>query len=51
VDEIFCDDVKRRRWWQAWGVWLFAAAIVVTLVASLVHASRGTADPAEAGAA
>jgi hypothetical protein len=31
-DEMFCDDVKRRRFWQTRGIWIFAAAIVATLV-------------------
>jgi len=51
VSETFCEDVKRRRWWQAWGVWIFAAAVVATVVASVVYASRGPADPTDAGAA
>src|SRR4051794_4498346 len=43
--DLFCEDVERRRWWRAWGVWIFAAAIVATLVGGLVYASRGPADP------
>jgi high-affinity iron transporter len=50
TSEIFCEDVKRRRWFQAWGIWIFAAAIVGTVVASLVYASQGTPDPTEARA-
>jgi high-affinity iron transporter len=48
VDEVFCEDVKRRRWWQAWGVWIFAAAIIATVVGGVVYASQGTPDPTEA---
>jgi high-affinity iron transporter len=48
VDEIFCDDVKRRRCWQTQGVWIFAAAIVVTLIGGLIYASQGSPDPTEA---
>jgi high-affinity iron transporter len=51
VTETFCEDVKRRRWWQAWGIWLFAAAVIATLVAGVVYASRGSADPTESSAA
>jgi high-affinity iron transporter len=51
VTELVCEDVKRRRWWQTWGVWLFAAAIVATLVGGLVYASQGPADPTESTAA
>ena len=46
--EIFCDGVRRRRFWQAWGIWIFAVAIVATLVGGLVYASQGTPDPTEA---
>src|SRR4051794_7596144 len=46
--ERFCDDVERSRWWQAWGVWIFAAAIVATVVGGLVYASQGPADPTDA---
>jgi high-affinity iron transporter len=48
VREIFCDEVRRRRFWQAWGIWIFAVAIVATLVGGLVYASQGTPDPTEA---
>jgi high-affinity iron transporter len=48
MDEIFCDDVKRRRFWQTRGIWIFAAAIVATLVGGLIYASQGSADPTEA---
>ena len=51
VSEIFCEDVKRRRFWQAYGIWVFAAAIVATLVGGVVYASQGPADPTEATAA
>jgi high-affinity iron transporter len=50
VKDAFCQDVRRRRFWQAWGIWLFAAAIVGTLAASIVYASQGTPDPTEAPA-
>ena len=33
---MLCEDVQRRRWWQAWGVWLFAAAIIAALVAGVL---------------
>jgi high-affinity iron transporter len=50
VDQtLVCDDVKNRRWWQAWGVWISAAAIVGTLVGGLIYASQGPADPIESG--
>jgi high-affinity iron transporter len=45
VDEIFCEEVKRRRFAQTWGVWIFAAAIVATLVGGVIYASEGPADP------
>jgi high-affinity iron transporter len=45
MTEALCEDVRRRRWWQTWGVWLFAAAIVAMLAASLVYASQGAPDP------
>lgn len=48
MGDLYCEDVQRRRWWQAWGVWIFAAAIMGTLVVSLVYASRGTPDPTDA---
>jgi high-affinity iron transporter len=48
MSEIFCEDVKQRRWWQAWGVWVFAAVLVATVVGSPVYASQGTPDPTEA---
>lgn len=44
---LVCEDVERRRWWQAWGVWIFAAAIVATLVGGLIYAAQGPADPTE----
>ena len=46
--DLFCDTVKNRRWWQTWGAWIFAAAIVATVVASVVYASQGTPDPTDA---
>ncbi len=46
--ELFCDTVKTRRWWQTWGAWTFAAAIVATVVASVVYASQGTPNPTDA---
>jgi high-affinity iron transporter len=48
VTEIFCEDVRRRRFWQAYGIWIFAAAIVATLVGGVVYASQGPADPTAA---
>ena len=48
MSEIFCEEVKRRHWWRAWGVWIFAGVIVATLVGSLVYASQGTPDPTDA---
>jgi high-affinity iron transporter len=51
VDEIFCEEVERRRFRQAWGVWIFAGAIVATLVAGVVYASHGSSDPAAGAAA
>jgi high-affinity iron transporter len=44
VKQLFCEAVKSRRWWQTWGAWIFASAIVATLVASVVYASQGTPD-------
>jgi hypothetical protein len=32
----------------AWGVWIFAAVLLATVVGSLVYASQGTPDPTEA---
>ena len=34
---MLCEDVQRRRWWQAWGVWLFAGAIIAALVAGVLY--------------
>jgi high-affinity iron transporter len=51
MDEIFCDDVKRRRFWQTRGIWIFAAAIVATLVGGLVYGSQGAPNPTEAATA
>ncbi|MBA3844966.1 MAG: FTR1 family protein [Actinobacteria bacterium] len=48
ADEIFCDDVKRRRFNQAWGIWIFAGAILAALVGGVVYASQGPADPTQA---
>ena len=48
MDEIFCDDLKQRRFWQTRGIWIFAAAIVATLVGGLIYASQGSPDPTEA---
>jgi high-affinity iron transporter len=45
---MLCEDVQRRRWWQAWGVWLFAAAIIAALVAGVLYGSSGPADPTDA---
>jgi high-affinity iron transporter len=48
MTEIFCVDVRRRRWWQAWGIWIFAGVLVATVVGSLVYAAQGTPDPTDA---
>jgi high-affinity iron transporter len=48
VRELFCETVRSRRWWQTWGAWIFASAIVATVVASVVYASQGTPDPTDA---
>ena len=48
MSEVFCDDVKHRRFLQAWGVWIFAGAILATLVGGLIYASQGPADPTTA---
>jgi high-affinity iron transporter len=45
---MFCDEVQRRRFWQTRGIWIFAAAIVVTLVGGLIYASQGSPDPTAA---
>jgi high-affinity iron transporter len=45
VGEVFCEDVKRRRFFQAYGLWIFAGAIVATLVGGLIYAAQGPADP------
>jgi high-affinity iron transporter len=50
-EPTFCDDVRRRRRWSAVGVWVFAAAVIATIVGGVVYASRGTPDPTEASAA
>jgi high-affinity iron transporter len=50
-DELFCEDVERRRFWQARGIWVFAFAIVATLVGGLIYASQGSPDPTEAATA
>src|SRR3954466_8471323 len=47
MDEIFCDDVKARRFAQRYGVWIFAGAIIATLVGGLIYASQGSPDPTE----
>jgi high-affinity iron transporter len=46
---VLCEDVQRRRWWQAWGVWLFAFGIIGALVAGVLYGSAGPADPTDAG--
>jgi high-affinity iron transporter len=48
VSEIFCEDVKRRSFTQRYGVWIFAAVLVATVVGGLVYASQGAADPTAA---
>lgn len=50
MSEIFCEDVKRRRFFQVWGIWIFAGAIVATLVGGLIYASQGSPDPTESAA-
>src|SRR5690349_18612618 len=47
MDENFCDDVRARRFAQRYGVWIFAGAILATLVGGLVYASQGSPDPTE----
>ena len=47
MSDLVCEDVKRRSWFRAYGVWIFAAAIVATLVGGLIVASNGPADPTE----
>src|SRR3954449_506766 len=47
MDEIFCDDVKARRFAQRYGVWIFAGAILTTLVGGLLYAAQGSPDPTE----
>jgi high-affinity iron transporter len=48
VGEVFCEDVKRRRWSRSWGVWIFVAVLVATVVGALVYASSGSPDPTAA---
>jgi high-affinity iron transporter len=48
TDEIFCDDVRRRRFAQAWGAWIFAAAVLAALVGGVIYASTGPPDPTAA---
>jgi high-affinity iron transporter len=48
MNELVCEDVKRRRFRQAYGVWIFAGAIVAVLVGGLILAAQGPADPTEA---
>jgi high-affinity iron transporter len=48
-DTLLCEDVKARRWWQAWGVWISAAVILATLLGGLIYASQGPADPTGSG--
>jgi high-affinity iron transporter len=45
VDEVFCDEVKARRFAQRYGIWIFAGAILATLVGGLVYAAQGNPDP------
>jgi len=47
MDENFCDDVKARRFAQRYGVWIFATAILGTLIGGVIYASQGTPDPTE----
>ncbi len=46
-NDIFCEDVKARSFAQRYGVWIFAGAIITTLVGGLIYASQGTPDPTE----
>ena len=48
--ELFCEEVDRRRFSQRFGIWIFAGAIVATLVGGLIYASQGTPDPTESAA-
>jgi high-affinity iron transporter len=50
MDELLCEDVKRRRFGQVRGAWIFAIVLVATIVGALVYASQGTPDPTEATA-
>jgi high-affinity iron transporter len=47
-DELLCEDVKRRRFSQTRGVWIFVVVLLATIVGGLVYASQGTPDPTEA---
>jgi high-affinity iron transporter len=46
-ESVLCEEVERGRWWRAWGVWIFAGAIVAALVGGLIYGSQGPADPTE----
>jgi high-affinity iron transporter len=48
MSETFCEDVRRRSFAQRFGVWIFAAVLVATVVGGLVYASQGTPDPTDA---
>ncbi|MES1248820.1 MAG: FTR1 family protein [Actinomycetota bacterium] len=50
MSEIFCEDVKQRRWWRTWGIWGFVVVLLGTLVGGIVYASHGSADPTAAPA-
>lgn len=45
MSEVFCEDVRQRRWWRSWGVWIFLAVLVATVAGALVYASSGNPDP------
>jgi high-affinity iron transporter len=50
VRELFCEDVRQRRWWRTWGIWAFVAVLLGTLVGGIVYASHGNSDPTVAPA-
>jgi high-affinity iron transporter len=50
MEELLCDDVKRRRFGQGRGAWIVALVLVATIVGALVYASQGAPDPTEATA-
>lgn len=48
MSDLLCDRVERRRFRQRHAAWLVAAALLAAIVAGVVFASQGTADPTEA---